>query len=390
MTVATPVSRPIRLPRWRELWFRLHGWLGLAAGSVLVLIGLSGAVLAFRDELIDGLNPGGRQVAPSTAPVLSPPALLQAVRRDHGGRAVGTLALFRRPGAAARVIFEPAAGERRGETVYLDPYSGRALPPLVGGEFFESTEALHRWLLLPREPGRVATGVLAASPLLTAVTGLSLRRPRRRALQWRSRLTIDPKLKGRPYLRALHAVLGSCCLAMYLVSTSTGLYWAFDAVRDGVDALVGEARPAARAQPAGTPRPRAAARTDAAAADIAPAWAGFERQAGAAGWSEVIVRVPAGAAATVLFTWLDAHPAHERARNRMIVRQADGSVVQDDRYEAKSAGQRFVASIYPLHLGTYFGLPGRLLMLAAALMLPVFAVTGWLLYLKRRRQTRIS
>ncbi|MGJ7609588.1 MULTISPECIES: PepSY domain-containing protein [unclassified Variovorax] len=379
----------MKFPSLRQLWFQLHWFVGITAGTVLVVIGLSGAVLSFREEIIDALNPHGRHVPAQAVQPLAPPQLLAAVRQAWPERQVGTLALFAKPGAAARVIFAPPKGERRGNTVYLDPYTATALPTLAGAEFFEWVEALHRWLLLPREPGRVATGVLAAGLLLLSLSGLYLRWPRR-VRDWRAWLTFDPALKGRSFLWGLHSVMGTCALLMYLVFTTSGLYWAFDGLRDRVDAWAGYPRVAAQQARTSAPRVRNMARDDAAAVDIAPAWATFERHAKeTGGWSEVILRLPAGAAPSVLFTWLDMAPAHERARNRMTVKLPGGDVAQDERHAAKSAGGRFLAAIYPLHMGTYFGLPGRIAMMLAALMLPVFSVTGWLLYLDRRRKKRV-
>jgi sulfite reductase (NADPH) flavoprotein alpha-component len=390
----------MKFPSLRQFWFQLHWFFGITAGTVLIVIGLSGAVLSFREEIIDAINPHGRHVpvqASEGTRVLSPPQLLAAVRQAWPERQVGTLALFAEPGAAARVIFAPPKGQRRGEAVYLDPYTGAALPPLEGAEFFEWVESLHRWLLLPREPGRVAAGVLAIGLLLLSLSGLYLRWPRR-ALDWRAWLTFDPALKGRSFLWGLHSVAGTVALVMYVVFTTTGVYWSFDALRDRVDAMAGYPRvPAQQAQqgPQARPAPRERnmARDDAAAVDVAPAWAAFERRAQeTGGWSEVILRVPTGAAPSVLpsvlFTWLDTVPAHERARNRMTVRLPGGEVAQDERHAAKSAGGLFLGAIYPLHMGTYFGLPGRIVMTLAALMLPVFAVTGWMLYLDRRRKKR--
>lgn len=431
------------LPSFRQVWFQLHWFIGITAGTVLMLIGLSGAVLSFREELIDVINPGARQVAPQALPVLSPPQLLAAVREQYGPRQTGTLAVFAKPGAAARVIFAAAQGERRGETVYLDPYSGKALPTVSGAEFFEWVESLHRWLLLPRAQGQLATGVLAACLCFLSLSGLYLRWPRR-VWDWRAWFTFDPALKGRPFLWGLHSVAGTLALLMYLIFTGTGMYWAFDVVRERVDGWAGEVRMAARppraggaaptgampapgsagstpavaatagsvtptrgaasapagsASPAPTtslvspapvaPRVRNAPRGDAAAFDIQPAWAGFERSAQATGgWSELILRVQTEGRPSVLFTWLDASPAHERARNRTVVSLPGGEIVQDERYAAKLAGGRFIAAIYPLHMGTYFGLPGRILMALAALSLPLFGISGWMLYLDRRRKKR--
>jgi sulfite reductase (NADPH) flavoprotein alpha-component len=382
------VVRPVE--NFKKFWFQLHWFVGITAGTVLVVIGLSGATLSFREELLDAMNPVGRHVAVQPMPVLTPPELLAAVRAAHGERAINTLTVFAAPGRPARVVFAAARGERRGDALRLDPYTGAALPPLVGEAFFDWTENLHRWLLLPREQGRVATGVLAAGLLFLALSGLYLRWPRR-ASDWRAWLTFDPTTGGRSFLWGLHSVMGTVALLIYLVSTTTGLYWAFDAVRERVDAWASAPHETPRVRRMANPEPKGD--SNAGAAGIAPAWAAFERRVertpdGAPGWSQVIVRATGGAQPSVLFTWLDVDPSHERARNRMTVRLPDADVVQDERHASKSAGGLFLAAIYPLHMGTYFGLPGRIAMTLASLMLPVFAVTGWLLYLDRRRKKR--
>jgi len=47
-----------------------------------------------------------------------------------------------------------------------------------------------------------------------------------------------------------------------------------------------------------------------------------------------------------------------------------------------------MASIFPLHAGSFFGLPGLILMMLASLLMPLFAITGWMLYLDRRKKKR--
>ncbi|WP_265468713.1 sulfite reductase subunit alpha [Arenimonas daejeonensis] len=59
-----------------------------------------------------------------------------------------------------------------------------------------------------------------------------------------------------------------------------------------------------------------------------------------------------------------------------------------ERYDDKPAGQKIMASIFPLHSGAFFGLPGLILFMIASLAMPLFAVTGWMLYLDRRRKKR--
>jgi sulfite reductase (NADPH) flavoprotein alpha-component len=394
-----PAPRRLSLPSLKQVWFQLHWFVGITAGTVLMLIGLTGAILAFREELLDVFNPGVRSVAVTAAPVLTPDQLVAAAGREHGARRVTSVTLFAEAGAAARIGFAPPPGERRGETVYLNPYTGAQQPALAGHGFFEWTESLHRWLLLPREPGRIVLGVLALCLFGLAASGLYLRWPRR-ALDWRAWLALDFKLKGRSFLWGLHSVAGTWALVMYLIFTATGVYWSFDVVRSTVDGWAGVQR-APRAPDAGKPKiergergaeraGRGDAKADAGAAppDLAPAWSAFQQRAG--GWSMATLRLPERPKQPVQITWQPRDPAHERARNQMALQAQTGKVTRDERYEALSTGARAVSTIYPLHMGTYFGLPGRIVMFLASLALPLFGVTGWMLYLKRRKQKRAA
>ncbi len=69
---------------------------------------------------------------------------------------------------------------------------------------------------------------------------------------------------------------------------------------------------------------------------------------------------------------------------------ASGQLLKDRRYNDSSAGKQLLASVYALHVGSYFGLAGRLLMMLASLAMPLFFITGWLLYLDRRRKKRAA
>lgn len=362
----------------------MHWLLGLSAGSVLLVIGLSGAVLAFREEITEALNPQWRSVPVAAAPMLTAPQLLAATRQAWPDRRVGSLTLWADPGTAARLVLAARNEGQRGTTVYLNPYSGAALPPVEGGEFLEWVEGVHRWLLLPREPGRMATGALAMALLLLALSGLYLRWPRR-PLDWRAWFTFNTALRGRAFLWRLHSVMGSCALMMYLVSASTGIYWAFDGVRSRVDSIAAD--PPRRVQgtvPAEVPGSMRTAGVG--EPGIEAVWRTFDERARAAGgWTQAILIGQPGSAATVTLQWLAPDAPHDRARNRMVVRWADGEILHDERHADKSATGRALAAVYPMHMGSYLGLPGRIAMFLAALMLGGFSISGWMLHASRSR-----
>ena len=233
-----------RLPTPREVWFQLHWFVGITAGTLLAVIGLAGAIMAFEDELLDVLNPGVMTVDAEARPRLQPAQLLQAAQRARPGERVVSIVLEADPGSTALVRFAAPPGERRGPDVRVHPYSGAVLPALRFEAAFNWVEELHRWLLLPRAPGRLVLGILALCLVGLALSGLYLRWPRKPA-NWRTWLTFNTSLRGRSFLWALHAIAGTWALVAYLVVGGTGIYWSFDVVRDTVQGWAGNERRAA-------------------------------------------------------------------------------------------------------------------------------------------------
>lgn len=367
-------SEDLRLP-WR---LRLGGWisylhwlLGLTAGSFLILVGLTGAVLAFEDEWLDALNPGVRTLdGPSPRPNAA--KILAALPEE--AVPVSQFTLYADTHHAVRVQLEGPRG--RQPTQYVDPSNGRWLGSARGESFFETVEQLHRFLLQPREQGRLYTGTLACVLVLLALSGLWMRWPSRPG-RWRSWLTFDRRLRGRPLLWSLHAVLATWALPAWLIFAASGIYWSFDPVRLWVDSSLGiqrerAMRPSMKAGAVADTRP-----------DLSLAWARFEHDV--PDWREVRVRLPARTGGAVEFQWLAPEAEHPRQRNRYSV-QLTGEVLRDERYADAALGVRAQAAIHPMHMGTYWGMPGRIAMAAAALLLSTTGVLGWWLYLQRRRR----
>ena len=363
-----------RLPTLREVWFQLHWFVGITAGTLLAVIGLTGAILAFEDEIVEAINPGVFAVPLEQRPRLEPEQILGAARQAHPDQRVASLAFKAQAGSTVSVRFAPPRGERRGLEIHVHPYSGNVLPAVRGEAFFQFVDSLHRWLLLPRAPGRIVLGILALCLVGLALSGLYLRWPRKK--DWRTWLTFNTTLRGRSFLWALHAIAGTWALVAYLVVAGTGLYWSFDIVRGTLQDWAGTS----------VSQPRegksAAARGE---GGLAPAWQTFVSTA--PDWSSATIRLPERGSGAYQLTWLAQDAPHDRARNRMTL-GADGTVRQDERHADMEAGQRALTTIRPLHTGTYFGLPGRIVMMLASLALPGFAITGWMLYLGRRRQKR--
>lgn len=407
---------------FKKILFQIHWFIGITAGTLLMLVGITGATLSFRDEIIELLNPGIMNVARQATPTLNLQQLTARIQEAHPENSIATLTLTADAADASRVNtvkvgFAPPPGERRGLSRYVDPYSAALLPTPAAEGVLKWIERLHRFLLLePNDGGKLLMGSTSMCLLFLALSGLYLRWPRY-AASWRAWLRLDFSLKGRPFLWHIHSVLGTWALTMYLVFTITGMYWSFDWVKHGIDGMLGSApvektaRPpqADKADKTGSPQTgeRMAARERTQGGErtreggeqkaksqrpvlqpeqLERIWGAFT--AAVPGYDSVTLRLPERAGQAVQVNYLAKNAPHERARNRLRIDVDSGQVSEHQRYADKDMGGRLLDSIYPLHMGTYFGLPGRILWMIAALALPLFGITGWMLYLDRRRKKR--
>lgn len=358
----------------RNLWFQLHWLLGVTAGTVLALVGVTGGILSFEEQIIEALNPQVTQVSPGEAAALSPDQLRTRIQEQAPDRQINWLSLQADPEAAAQVNF--AGGGRRGTTVYVDPYSGELLGQTSGDEFFHVVMRLHRWLLAG-DVGKQVVGASTVALVVLALSGLYLRWPRRLS-DWRAWLTFSFRHRGRSFLWNLHAAIGTWVLPLYLLASLTGLYWSYEWYRDGLYSISGVERQARgpRGGDQAPPQPYTP--------QLDGGWQGF--LAAVDGYSLARLQLPERPDQPLQIRYLDADPAHERANNSISLDPASGAVVEHQRYDERPLNERLMASIFPLHAGSYFGLPGLILMMLASLLMPLFTITGWMLYLDRRRK----
>ena len=363
----------------KKTLFQLHWFFGITAGLVLALMGITGAAVSFQDEILRALNPTVLSVEKREAGVLPPAELVQKLEATEGKR-VSMLWVESDSGNAARVFFTPPPGERRGQMRYFDPYTGDYMGDAVGQDVFGFLLQLHRFLAIG-ETGRNITGACTLILVFFCLSGLYLRWPRQ-VTSWRAWLTLDWRKKGRSFNWDLHSVFGTWCLLAYLLAALTGLSWSYDWYSQGLTKLLSDAPQNERMRKRGPPPAGPAP-----VADYDAIWSSIYSNAGA-GLSAYNIRMPAvaGQPATVYYLLKDS--PHDRALNQIDLDPATGAVKSHDRYADKRLGSQLLTSIYALHTGSYFGLAGRIILTVSSLLMPLFFITGWLLYLDRRRKKR--
>ncbi len=377
----------------RNALFQIHWFLGITAGIVLALVGVTGGLLSFEDELLKAWNPGVISVqARGTA--LSPDALVARIREQRPDDRIQSLALSRDATDAARVGFAPAKdaargpGGRgpRGESRYVNPYTGELLDKPRGEGFFRTTMQLHRWLAMD-DVGKQIVAFSTVALIFFCLSGLYLRWPRR----WhslRTWLALDWKQKGRNFLWHLHSIVGTWVLIAYLIMSLTGLWWSYGWYRDAVNKwadMPSQQQPRGEGARAGGGRGDASKQRKPADVDVAAAWNAFQRTVPE--WSTATLQWPREGGG-LQFRYLDTDPAHERANNTLELDPFTFAVEKHERYDARPWKQKIAGSMFALHRGSFFGVGGVILFMIASLLMPLFAITGWMLYLERRKRQR--
>ncbi|WP_334459289.1 sulfite reductase flavoprotein subunit alpha [Acinetobacter soli] len=397
----------------KKVFFQIHWFLGISAGLILALMGVTGAIYSYDQQILKLINQDSYVVQAQNTPKLTPAQLYQHFEQRQPDLKINSITIAKDATASSTVNIQKE-GERRGYNMMVNPYTAEVLPEIKGRGFFQFVQQLHRNLTF----GPVGKQITAACTLILiffVLSGLYLRWPKRHT--WRQWLFVKPKLKGRNFIWDLHAVIGTWVVVFYLLMACTGLYWSYDWWRDGMFKLMGVERPQPQMQAGprntqgqatnrmqGQPQQghagrehrgegRDESREQLSSAQIYDAlnktWTGFNTQLGR-DYSSITLNLPKKADQTIELSFIDATPQHERARNSAVYHYGTGKIEKLELYEDKKLNEKIMSSMLPVHRGSFFGPVYHFFAMLASLAMPLFFVTGWMLYLKRRKQKKLT
>lgn len=209
----------------RRVLFQVHLWLGLVVGLYLVLIGLTGSLLVFMEEIDAGVSPRLYHVEPR-GERLPVDQAFAAVRRKHPDRRLDRVTLPHGPdGTYEFLLARPQGGWGPGDMLVearVHPYSGEILGERPRyGAFFNIVFYLHMELVLGKTGRTINSyGSLLAATIL--LTGLYLWWPAT-LKQWPVRLAVKRGASYRRTIHDLHNVLGIWPLPVLLLAVLTGV-----------------------------------------------------------------------------------------------------------------------------------------------------------------------
>lgn len=355
----------------------IHLWLGLTSGLLVFILGITGAILVFEQE-IESLQ-SFRTVEVKAAPILPPSVLkLKADSALGGGRELVSLE-YGETGKAALGYFYNVDEYYQ---VFLNPYTGEVLAKKnMREDFFRIMIALHYSLLLPNEIGQpiVASATLVFVAML--ITGIVLWWPKNRAAR-KQRFTVKWNAKWKRVNYDLHNVGGFYMSWIAIFIALSGLVMGFEWVSDGIYRISNGGKPmpegAEIASDTLQPRPLANM-TD-------KVWARFQAQKKAD--QSLSVEFP-GSVDSYIGIDVNFRPGTLYHRDvyhfdQYSLKQLPNTGVYDGKYADISAAAKLRRMNYDIHVGAIGGLPTKLLAFFASLIAASLPVTGFMMWWGKR------
>ncbi|MDC5500465.1 sulfite reductase flavoprotein subunit alpha [Acinetobacter baumannii] len=374
---------------FKKFLFQIHWFLGISAGLILSIMGVTGAIYSYDQQILKWVNTDSYVVQVQSSPKLTPAQLYQHFTTIQPEIKINSITIAKDSTASSVVNIEKE-GERRGYNMMVNPYTAQVLPEVQGRKLLLLIQQIHR-NLTAGEFGKQITGACALMLIYFVLSGLYLRWPKKHsARQW---LAVKPKLKGRNFIWDLHAVVGTWVIVFYLLFACTGLYWSYDWWRSGMFKVLGVEQPKMQGH-GGSGRnkdqlPKIQLDNAQLITALNQTWSGFNNQIGR-DYSTLTVNLPKKDDGKIELTFVDATPQHERARNQAVYNYKTANIEKMELYEDKKLNQKIMSSMLPVHRGSFFGPVYQFVAMLASLAMPLFFVTGWMLYLKRRKQKKLT
>ncbi|RBQ29678.1 PepSY-associated TM helix domain-containing protein [Aliarcobacter vitoriensis] len=394
----------------KKLWFQIHWLLGIVFGVTLILIGISGAVWSYQKEIMRLINPDTYTVQiPQNKEILTVQEILEKYQEQNPDRKINSISFSTDNSSSVSMSLASLdPNNRRGETIYLNPYTAEVLPELVGGDFFNFFFRLHRWLTFSGDIQYIGKNVVAISTIaciVLVISGIVVYWPRIRHAFLKS-FTFSFKTKKRAFLSTMHSAVGLWLIIPFLLMCLTGLYWSYDWYRSAMFTVMGVEQPKRNVAP--TPQQ---------AQQNQQARQGQEGQRGQGGGTQREIPKPVSfvdaqkavdifnqkvekdyvnasirltptkdTIYTISYRFVDA--THFRETNSMDIDIAKSEVLKEAKYSDKKLNEKIMSSMLPLHSGEFFGWIGQLIFFISSALMSLFVITGYMLYYDRWKKKR--
>jgi uncharacterized iron-regulated membrane protein len=358
-----------RLRNWALI---LHRLVGLAIGFLLVIVGITGSLLVFRKEWDDWLVRLQFGTLTPQAQLLPTEKLVDAVKAayiNYQGAIPSYVSIP--PDATTPYTIGLQMGEKSLE-VFVNQFTGEVLgdrqweTSLVGLLF-----DLHI-RLFAGEPGLAIVGIAALLSIVLSFTGLALWPGWQKLIAgFKVKLNAHPKRKNFD----IHKIIGIITAFFLILIAFTGFCWNFaDKTEPIIYSLTSSPKP-----------PETTSHPIAGKSPIPLNVLLQKASAALPGTRTLFISLPSTPTDTL---WsmqsFSQEPIEAERQTRIYLDRYSGEVLYIKNALQSSLGDRILNWFHPLHYGTFWGLPSRILYVFVGLAPLILLITGLNMYRYRK------
>ena len=373
----------------RKLFKKLHLWLSLPFGLIIMTTCLTGALLVFEKEITELVRHDSYTIPVRKTQSLSLQSLLERVAREMPDSVQITSVTIP---SDFRCAYTVGLSKPRRAGVLVDPYTGKIVGQSGRLPFFTTVRELHRWLLDSMKPdsegifwGRVIVGTSTLLFVFILLTGLFLWWPKKLKGVGK-RLKISLRQGRQRLFTDLHTVGGVYVFVLLLAMAMTGLTWSFEWYRAGFYKVFGAEMAEGGKGDKGPKKDKSkdAPREEGAEQAKLPAsyiyWeeaVSYVIEVSEADYPEITVKD--GEVEVPL-----AGLGNSRATDSFRFDKKTGQVTEYKAYREAKRDKKLRGWIYSIHTGAWGGLFTRICYVLAALFGASLPLTGYYIFYQRK------
>lgn len=361
---------------FKKIASQLHLWLGVSSGLVVFIVALTGSVLVFEEELEPVIYRKFHVMeAPKNQLPLPLDNLSAAVASRYPDKRIARITI--EPHADRTILFGLVKGKKEKDvlSVAVNPYTAEITDTRRENEsFFHIVLQLHRYLCL-EDTGKAITGVACVMFIVIMITGLILWWPNRK--QTRQRFTIKWGAKFKRLNWDLHAVFGFYVLPFTFLIALTGLVWSYKWVNNMIY-LTFDGKPQQKRE---APANIGIANT-AITGTLAKITAETDRLLPHPG--RIQLTLPESDSLSITVSKVNENASVSNIVDFLYFDQNDGHLISKRLYDDETTGMKVRRLVFPIHTGSIWGWPTKILALIVALITTSLPVTGVIIWVGRK------
>lgn len=357
---------------------KLHLWLGLTSGLIVFIVALTGSLLVFEEEIDSFINPEFYKVSNIGTKKMAVDLYIKDIKQKYGMKELDRIQTFEDP--ERTVIITGSATHKKDLIFSVDPYTGKVLGTVPQkSRFFSIILDLHRHLILGKT-GKFITGSSCLIFIFMLLSGLVLWWPKK-IKNLKQRLTIKWGSSFKRINWDFHSTFGFYTFLFLLIISLTGLTWSFKWFESGIYLLADGTtkKPSAKVENPTKIDPQLdktyffqniLSKTDS-----------IYKYKG-----DTQIRLPSDTINSIMVIKLNLEKSIPNISSMVYFDTYTGKSLKVKPYESFSNGEKIRRLIYPIHTGSIYGYPTKILAFIVCLFALTLPITGLIIWLGRKKK----